>query len=138
VSLAAKLEQSRFLRFAVVGTAGFAVNEAALWAALNLIHLGKYGAGLFSFLCAVTFTWWGNRLLTFREQAASGARAMAVEWAKFVGANALGFAVNYAIYAACLAFAPAPLDSPYAALALGTVVGLVFNFALSQRLVFRG
>jgi len=136
-SLAKTLEQSRFLRFAVVGGAGFVVNEAALWIALNLLHLGKYGGGLFSFLCAVTFTWWGNRMLTFRDQAAQGARGMAVEWAKFVAANSLGFAVNYGVYAGCVAFAPTPLNSPYVALALGTIVGLVFNFTLSQRLVFR-
>jgi putative flippase GtrA len=127
---------SRFLRFAIVGGFGFLVNEAALWLALNLLHLNKYGAGLFSFFCAVTFTWWGNRLLTFRDAAAHGARAMLEEWAKFVAANAFGFAVNYGVYAACLAFAPSPLNSPYVALGLGTIAGLVFNFTLSQKLVF--
>jgi putative flippase GtrA len=137
VSLRQTLETSRFLRFAIVGAAGFVVNEAALYVALNLIGLGKYAAGIFAFLCAVTFTWWGNRVLTFREQAASGASAIFLEWAKFVLANGIGFAVNYGVYAACITFAPAPLNNPYLALAFGTIAGLVFNFTLSKRLVFR-
>jgi putative flippase GtrA len=137
VSLARTLEQSRFLRFAAVGTAGFAVNEAALYAALNWLVLGKYSAGIFAFFCAVTFTWWGNRMLTFREQAAAGAANILREWAKFVLANGLGFLVNYAIYVSAITFAPAPLNNPYLALALGTLAGLIFNFTLSKRLVFR-
>ena len=132
-----KLAESRFLRFAVVGGAGFVVNEAALWFALNVLSLGKYGAGVFSFLCAVTFTWWGNRLLTFRDEAAVGAGAMLREWAKFVAANSFGFAVNYGVYAGLIALAPGPLNNPYVALACGTAAGLVLNFALSQWLVFR-
>ena len=137
MSLRDTLRSSRFLRFAIVGAAGFVVNEAALYVALNLIGLGKYAAGIFAFFCAVTFTWWGNRVLTFREQAATGAAAIFQEWAKFVLANGVGFAVNYGVYAACIAFAPAPLSSPYVALAFGTIAGLAFNFTLSKRLVFR-
>ena len=86
----------------------------------------------------MTFTWWGNRTLTFRGEAAVGAAAMLREWAKFVAANSFGFAVNYGVYAGLIAFAPAPLNNPYLALACGTVAGLVFNFMLSQRLVFGG
>jgi putative flippase GtrA len=131
------LGQSRFLRFAAVGAAGFVVNEAALYSGLNVIGLGKYSAGIFSFLVAVTFTWWGNRVLTFREEAARGGGAMLGEWIRFVLANGIGFAVNYGIYAALITFAPAPLGNPYLALACGTVAGLIFNFSLSRRMVFR-
>ena len=138
MNLRERIEQSRFLRFAAVGGAGFFVNEAALWAAINILSLGKYGGGVFAFLCAVTFTWWGNRVLTFRAQAAHGARAILREWVTFVLANGVGFLVNFGVYAALIGFAPAPFDSPYLALACGTVAGLVFNFTLSKRLVFRG
>jgi putative flippase GtrA len=137
VNLREKLRQSRFLRFAAVGAAGFAVNEAALYIGLNVIGLGKYSAGIFSFLVAVTFTWWGNRTLTFRAEAARGGMAMLEEWIKFVLANGIGFLVNYGIYAGLITFAPAPLGNPYLALACGTVAGLLFNFSLSRRLVFR-
>jgi putative flippase GtrA len=136
VSLPQRLTESRFLRFAMVGTAGFLVNEAALAIALKLFHLNAYAGGVFSFAVAVTFTWWGNRMLTFRDRAAIRARDMFVEWAKFVAANGLGFLVNFALYAGAIAFAPAPLNDPFLALAAGTIAGLLFNFAMSSRVVF--
>ena len=135
--IAAQLATSRFARFAVVGGAGFLVNEAALWIALTLLHFNPYVAGLFSFLVAATFSWWGNRMLTFRERAARGPRSMAAEWMTFVAVNGIGFLVNYAVYASLVTFAAPPLNSPFVALAFGTLGGLLFNFALSSRLVFR-
>jgi putative flippase GtrA len=136
VSLVRRLGESRFLRFAMVGTAGFLVNEAALAFALKLLHLNSYAGGVFSFAVAVTFTWWGNRRLTFRDRAATGPRGMLVEWAKFVMANGLGFLVNFGLYAGLIALAPRPLNNPFLALALGTIAGLLFNFAMSSRVVF--
>jgi putative flippase GtrA len=136
VTLAQRLAASRFLRFALVGAAGFVVNEAALALALKLLHLNAYAGGVFSFAVAVTFTWWGNRMLTFRDRAASGAGPMLKEWAIFVAANGLGFLVNFAIYAGLIGLAPAPLNNPFLALAAGTIAGLVFNFTASSRMVF--
>ncbi len=137
MSFAGRLRGSQFLRFAVVGAAGFLINEAALFIGLKLLHLGAYAGGVFAFFVAVTFTWWGNRMLTFRGQAAQGARGVVAEWLKFVAANGLGFAVNYAVYATLVTFARAPLNSPYVALGCGTLAGLIFNFAMSKRFVFR-
>jgi putative flippase GtrA len=131
------ITRSRFLRFALVGTAGFVVNEAALWFVLHVFRLNAYAGGVFSFLVAVTFTWWGNRTLTFSEHAARGGRSMAREWLAFVMANGFGFLVNDAVYASLLAFAPAPLNNPFVALAFGTIAGLALNFILSSRVVFR-
>jgi putative flippase GtrA len=131
------LASSRFLRFALVGTAGFVVNEAALWLALHLLGLNAYCGGVFSFLVAVTFTWWGNRTLTFSAQAARSGGHVAKEWLAFVTANGVGFLVNFAVYASLVAVAPKPLGNPFMALVFGTLAGLVFNFVLSSRLVFR-
>lgn len=127
----------RFLRFAAVGAAGFAVNEAALWIALRGLGLNPYAGGVVSFLAAATFTWWGNRRLTFRDRAGRGWRAAGSEWLRFLAANGLGFAVNYAVYAALISLSPSPLNSPFLALAFGTCAGLALNFTLSSRLVFR-
>ena len=137
MTLFEQVRDSRFLRFAFVGGTGFFVNEAVLFAAIRFLHLGAYAGGVFAFLITVTYTWWGNRLLTFRGEAAHGAKDIAGEWLKFVAANTLGFLANYAVYVSLVTFAPAPLNSPYVALAFGTLVGLVFNFTLSRRFVFR-
>ena len=131
------IAHSQFLRFAIVGTAGFVVNEAVLFAFLKILHLGPYSGQAVAFVFAATFTWWGNRFLTFRAQAATTASGMAREWATFIAANALGGAVNYAVYASLVTFAPAPFDNPFLGVVAGTLAGLVFNFTMSKRFVFR-
>jgi putative flippase GtrA len=130
-----RLLRSRFLRFALVGGAGFVVNEAALAAALRLGHLDKYSGWLCAFLVAVTFTWWGNRTLTFRDIAAR--KGLLGEWAAFLVANSLGAVANFGVYSALVTFAAKPFGDPFVAVAAGTLVGLMFNFAASQRFVFR-
>jgi putative flippase GtrA len=130
--------RSRFLRFAVVGGAGFLVDEAVLTILHYLIGLDRYSARAVSIFCAATFTWWGNRNLTFSEHAASGGAAeLAREWLKFMAANGVGALVNYATYTLCVSFAPAPFGNPLLATAIGVGVGLVFNFTLSKRFVFQ-
>jgi putative flippase GtrA len=119
----------------MIGSAGFIVNSLALSAVLYLVHLDKYAAWFPAFLVAVTFTWWGNRTLTFRDAAAS--KGLVQEWGKFVVANSLGAAANFATYFVLIRFAPLPLGYPLVAIAGGTLVGLVFNFAASKRFVFR-
>jgi putative flippase GtrA len=126
-----------FLRFGLVGGAGFAVNAAAFWLALNPAHLGKDVAWFVAFMPAVTFTWWGNRTITFREHASTGFAATLREWARFVVTNGVGALVNYATYAVLVHWAPWPLSNLYAALAIGVLAGMVFNFTLSKKLVFR-
>lgn len=113
------------------------VNEAALWVGLHVFGLNAYWSGVFSFLVAVTFTWWGNRTLTFAERAAKSGGHIAKEWLAFVTANGVGFLVNFAVYASLVAVAPKPVGNPFMALVFGTLAGLVFNFVLSSRLVFR-
>ena len=132
-----QLRQSRFLRFAVVGTAGLVVDESVLALMHNLAGLDPFSARAVSILTAMSFTWWGNRNLTFYDHKASGAPAMAREWLRFVAANSVGALVNYGIYAALVRFAPAPANNPYLATATGVAIGLLFNFTLSKRLVFR-
>lgn len=129
-----RIANSRFIRFACVGGAGFVVNEAALYLALRA-GLDRYSGWFVAFAVAVTFTWWGNRTMTFRDRAARD--GLFAEWARFVIANSFGAAANFATYSALVNFAPMPAANPYAALAAGTLVGLLFNFVASQRFVFR-
>ena len=131
------LSASRFLRFAAVGAAGFFVNEAALLLAHGLLGAGPRAGWFIAFVPAVTFTWWGNRKLTFADKASNHHIGLLAEWARFVATNSLGAAANFAVYALLIADAPYPLNIPYIALAVGILVGLAFNFTLSKKLVFR-
>jgi putative flippase GtrA len=137
-ALAGRLARSRFLRFALVGAGGFAVDETVL----ALMHYGfgldRYSARAISILTAMTFTWWGNRNLTFHEHAARDSfGAVAREWLRFAVANSVGNLCNYATYSALVTFAAQPFANPLFATLLGTAIGLVFNFTLSKKLVFR-
>ena len=133
-----RISTSRFLRFAVVGGAGFFVNEAALALAQWLLGAGPRASWFIAFVPAVTFTWWGNRNLTFADKASNHHLGILAEWGRFVAANGIGAAANFAVYALLIGHAPWPANVPYVALAIGILVGLVFNFTLSKKLVFRG
>jgi putative flippase GtrA len=132
------LLRSPLLRFSAVGAAGFVVDEAVLALGHYAVGLSPYYARAISILCAMTFTWWGNRTFTFAEHAASASIAAIMrEWGKFVLANGLGAIVNYSVFTVLVRFFPAPLSNPLLATAVGVGIGLVFNFTLSKRFVFR-
>jgi len=134
-ALAKRLHQMRFLRFGLIGAGGFVVDTSVLWLMIHGVGLDKYSGRGVSFMAAVTFTWFGNRTLTFRDRAAR--TGLLREWAKFVAANAVGGCINLATYTALVTFAPPPASNPFAAVFAGVLAGLLFNFALSSRVVFR-
>jgi putative flippase GtrA len=131
------LLRARFVRFGAVGAAGFLVDEAVLTVGHYVFGFDPYVARAVSIFCAMTFTWWGNRTLTFAEHAASGSGEMAQEWLKFILANGVGALVNYGTYTLLVTFAARPLGHPLVATAIGVGVGMVFNFTLSKRFVFK-
>ncbi len=126
--------RSKFLRFAVIGTAAFFVDAAILAFAIHQLGLGPYWGRAISFLCAASFTWAMNRRFTFAESAATRNRVR--EWGKFLVANGIGGGVNYGVYALIVAIGPQSVVTPYLALAAGSLAGLAFNFLLSKHLVF--
>ena len=128
---------NQFIRFGIVGAGGFIVDSAVLFIAHKLIGLDPYTARAISIFTAMNFTWFGNRVLTFRSHAAAAGRAMLNEWMRFIGSNALGALANYSVYAALVRFAPWPFCDLYVALVAGVATGLVFNFLMSKHFVFR-
>ena len=121
----------RFLRFALVGAAGFFVDVAALYASFAL-GAGVYTGRVISYLCAATFTWGVNRRFTF----ASEAPPSFGEWLRFMLANASGGLVNYGTYAALVFWGSGLLGHPALAVACGSVAGLVVNYLASSHFVF--
>ena len=120
-----------FLRFSLVGVAGFLVDAGALTLALSLgadLYLGR----LFSFFYAVTATWYMNRIYTF----ASRDPRLLREWGRFVSANAVGGLINYATYALLVTTVRLFADYPITAVGMGSMAGLLWNFTVSHNLVF--
>jgi putative flippase GtrA len=121
------------LRFGVVGTIGFVVDTAVLYAGLAF-GLGLYGGRAVSYLVAATTTWALNRLWTFRGRGEGPAHQ---QWALFLVVNLIGFAMNYGTYAALIAFVPMVAAHPVLGVAAGAIAGMFGNFVLSRQLVFR-
>lgn len=136
MNFVARLWQTEFLRFAVIGTAAFVVDASTLYAAL-WFGLGFYAGRAVSYLVAATFTWYGNRRITFVHSRAEGVGPVTAEWLKFLVANLGGGAVNYAIYAVLIASFAIVRAYPVLGVAAGSLAGLVVNFSLSKFVVFR-
>ena len=124
----------QFVRFGVVGTVGFVVDTAVLYAGLAL-GLGLYGGRAVSYLAAATTTWALNRAWTFRGQ---GQAPVMRQWALFVAINLVGFAFNYGTYAALVAGVAFVAQYPVIGVAAGSLAGMLGNFLLSRRFVFGG
>jgi putative flippase GtrA len=123
----------QFLRFAMVGAAGFVVDAASLHFAIHEVGAGLYMGRLFSYLIAATFTWALNRRYTFHSQRD---HKVVREWLKFLAANTAGGLINYAVYAILVDRFDFVSIWPVIGVAAGSVAGLVTNFSLSRRLVF--
>jgi len=124
----------QFGKFGMVGVVGLLVDTAVLylglWAGLEF-----FAARIPSFFAAATTTWALNRAFTFRH---ADHAPLHRQWAAFVAANALGGAVNYAVSVALEASVLVVETHPVLAVAAGSLAGMVFNFAASKRLVFKG
>ena len=124
----------QFVLFSAIGAAAFLVDAAVLTALIKATGVGLYlGRGI-SFVCAATFTWYLNRRFTF-PHSTQGRRS--AQWLRYLGANALGACANLGVYAWLVATSHTARTLPALAVAAGSLSGLLSNFTLSRRYVFR-
>ena len=123
---------AQFLRFGTVGTAGFVVDTATVYATRGA--LGLYGAGAVAYLIAATITWLFNRIWTFRGRGGGPAHR---QWLVFLAANLLGFTLNRGTYFLLVTVSARCAEQPVLAVAAGAVAGMFVNFHLSRSVVFR-
>ena len=128
------------LLFGVAGVLGLVVDAAVLYALAP--WLGWYAARVASFWAAASATWAFNRRLTFSDAPAPATRRGVLrQYAHYLAAMLAGGAVNYAVYALTLARVPMPGINPglkpLACVALGSLAGMVVNYASSRWLIFR-
>jgi|BEDMetMinimDraft_2_1075160.scaffolds.fasta_scaffold00746_3 putative flippase GtrA len=121
-----------FLRFGVVGSAGFVVDTATVYALGP--RLGLVPAGLLAYFFAASANFLANRLWTFRHRPPRG---WLKPWLAFLTANGAGFAVNRGLYVLLVTTLPLARTAPILAIAAGTLGGMFFNFTASRRFVFR-
>ena len=123
----------QFLQFCIAGGLAFVVDAGVLQGAISA-GLDPYAGRALSYLCAVTTTWWFNRTYTF---AVTAGKAGVREWASYATSQLGGGAVNYAIYAVLVYAAPLVQRYPVLGVAAGSIGGLLVNFLLARRYVFR-
>ena len=123
---------TQFLRFAVVGGAGFIVDTACVYALRA--EFGLYGAGMIAWVVAVTMNWLMNRLWTFRGQGGGPAHR---QFLRYAAVNMVGFVLNRGAYALMVTFVAAAAAEPILATAAGAVSGMFANYFLSRAIVFR-
>ena len=123
---------AEFIRFGIVGSVGFIIDTATVYGLRGM--LGLYGAGLLAYLTAASGNWLFNRLWTFRGRNTAPVHH---QWAMFMLTNLAGFVLNRGTYAVLVSCVAAAAEQPVIATAAGAVAGLLVNFNLSRRLVFR-
>ncbi|AHK71781.1 hypothetical protein GLS_c19070 [Gluconobacter oxydans DSM 3504] len=124
----------QFLRFGTVGAFGFLVD----WGTVSVLRVpaGLIAATLIAYFVAATGNWCLNRIWTFRLSAAEN-QHMVLQWLRFLLANSFGFLLNRGMVFLLYATVPLTVNYPELALAAGALCGMVANFNLSRRLVFR-
>jgi dolichol-phosphate mannosyltransferase len=131
--LLGRIIPTRFALFGTVGAAGVAVHFAVLSALLLALPGDDFvAAQAAAVLAAMSFNFWLNNWLTYRDKRLTGARALLRGWAGFCAACSVGALANVAIASF---LEGRGVFWALAALA-GIVVGAVWNYALSSRFVW--
>ena len=123
---------AQLVRFGTVGTSGFLIDTAIVYALAS--KLGLYGAGLVSYLVAASWCRGLNRGWTFRGRGGGLARH---QWARYLMLNLCGLILNRGTYATLVTAVPFCAAQPVFAVAGGAIAGVVLNFTLSRQVVFR-
>jgi dolichol-phosphate mannosyltransferase len=128
-----KIIPVRFAMFSTIGGLGAAVHFAVLSALFCGLGLSFVGATMFAVLVAMTFNFFLNNALTYREQRLKGVAGLLRGWASFCVVCGAGAAANVGV--AAFLYNVEHGDWRFAAIA-GIAVAAVWNFALSSRFVW--
>lgn len=127
-----KVIPTRFALFGTVGALGVVVHFVVLSALLFTFGERFAIAQTAAVLVAMSFNFWLNNWLTYRDKRLKGALALLRGWLGFIATCAVGAFANVAI---ATFLEGRGLHWAMAALA-GIVVGSVWNYALSSRFVW--
>ena len=123
-----------FVRFGMVGAAGFAIDAVILNLMVHVVGVNPYAGRFVSFSVAVASTWLLNRSFTFREPTEHGPVRQAIF---YVAVQCAGGVANLALYSAAIRFVPGLHNALLIPLALGSAAGLCLTFAGSKYIAFR-
>ena len=125
-----QLLTNKFVKFGLVGAAGFLVDAGTLALVLKTTPLDPFSARIIAIAVALCATWLLNRSVTFGRSSHS----LAGEAARYGGVGMAGSVINYAIYSAILI--AAPQAGAFAALCLASAAVMALSYLGYSRLVF--
>ena len=132
IGAAAAREAERFVRFAIVGGAGFVIDAGLLALLHHAAGLDPFSARLASICVAAFSTWRLNRAVTFGASRAS----QTAEGLRYATVAGLTATLNYLIYALTLVLWR---ELPPIAAAIGaTLAAMAFSYLGYSRFVFGG
>ncbi len=134
VQVFAKRIDPAFLRFGLVGVAGFIVDALVLHAMTGVAGLSPFVGRFVSFPVAVLATWLLNRSFTFRHQTVHTPWRQALVYAGVQGA---GGVANVGVYSLALSLEPSLKHMLLVPLAFGSAAGLCLTFLGSKHIAFR-
>ena len=123
---------TRFALFGTVGALGVLVHMIVLAVLLFVAKFDFPLAQSLAVVCAMSFNFWLNNGLTYRDQRLRAARAVVAGWAVFCLTCALGGIANVAVASLLNGRGVVWFVSAIA----GIVTGSVWNYALSSRFVW--
>lgn len=121
----------QFLKFCVVGTLGFLVDTATVYALRNWI--GIYAAGFAGTGVSLSITWPLNRNWTFNATSGPIHRQLPM----YIGTTFLALALNRSVFVMLVTFVALCDRQPVFAVAAGAISGMFLSFGLGRTVVFR-
>lgn len=124
------LKRARFLRFILVGLAGFTLDNVVLAALHYGLGVSPFAARIVSLSLSVLLTWRLNRTVTF----ASTGGDQATEGLRYLMVVSVAIAINYVVYALALMFDPHL--PPIVGVMAGAAAAMGFSYAGYSLFVF--
>ena len=126
-------KRTEVMQFCAVGGIGMTA-DLAVYFLLQSAGLSHLLARAFAFWPAASINWFLNRIMTFKTRPR---RAGLGQWFKFCVLSGVGFVCNWGTYALLTSQLQFFADNLLPAFFAGVLVGTVFNFVCSDRIVFR-
>ncbi len=125
-----KIVPVRFAMFSGIGALGAVVHLGAVWLLFRAFGTSFLVATIIATLIAMTFNFFLNNALTYRDRRLKGAKQLFDGWVSFCAVCAVGAAANVGV----ASFLHDAQEGNWAISALaGIAIAAVWNFALSSR-----
>jgi len=126
---------TKYIKFAFVGGIGFIIDLSTMLLLSSLIPL--FIARLVAFFCAVNSNWLLNRSFTFKTQQLDNDTGLAQEWSKFICSSCFGAIPNLLCYWILVIGLSLSGSAAIIAIIPGILFGMLINFILADRWVFK-